>query len=171
MMKASIRMGLGFFTSQRMVAEYYQRFYGPAIREHERLTVNKAERARKLVEQHKRLDKLWSDVGLDAPVADMPGGVLHVGDKFKVTCTVYLGELTPDEVDVQVYYGPVDSYNDITESHIESMKMIEDQGEGTYVYQQTITCRRTGRYGFTTRVTPSGTDWVAAMPGYLTWAD
>ncbi|OGV69117.1 MAG: alpha-glucan phosphorylase [Lentisphaerae bacterium RIFOXYB12_FULL_65_16] len=171
MMKGSIRMGLGYFTSQRMVAEYYQRFYGPALREHESLTNDKASRARKLVAQHKRLDELWSDVSLDAPVAEMPGGMLHLGDKINVTCTVYLGDLTPDEADVQVYYGPVDSYNEITESHIESMKMLEEKGEGTYVYQQVITCRRTGRYGFTTRATPSGTDWVSAMPGYLTWAD
>jgi hypothetical protein len=49
--------------------------------------------------------------------------------------------------------------------------MVEEKGEGTYVYQQVITCRRTGRYGFTTRAAPSGTDWIATMPGYLTWAE
>lgn len=171
MMKASIRMALGYFTSHRMVSEYESLFYGPAISEYESLVANNAERAGKLVEQYKRLKSLWHKVAIRLPTADKDVSNLHVGDTFNVTTTVDLGELRHDEVEVQVYHGPVNSENQILESNANEMAMVEHRGGGAYVYRHEITCKMSGRYGFTTRVTPAGKDWKATMPGFLTWAD
>ena len=38
---------------------------------------------------------------------------MHVGDRFRVTTRVYLGELKPEEVDVEAYYGTVNAHNEI----------------------------------------------------------
>ncbi len=171
MMKASIRMGLSFFTSHRMVAEYSTRFYEPSFRSYEELTANHSKTAKTFVRQQKRLARLWKHVAVSFPVADRDTSTVHVSDEFTVTSTVSLGTLRPEEVDVEVYYGPVDPQNHIVKSHASRMELVEDLGEGVYVYSQRIPCERTGRYGFTARVVPDGTCWRGLMPGFITWAD
>jgi starch phosphorylase len=171
MMKASIKMALGYFTSHRMLTEYDQYAYQPARQTYERLTANNAEQAKALVKQHKRLDALWGKVKIVLPTADKDLSNLHVGDRFNVTTIVSLGELRPDEVEVHVYYGTVSPQNQIVDSQVEKMSMVENKGNGTYVYAQEVTCQTTGRYGFTTRIIPQGPEWREAMPGYMTWAD
>jgi starch phosphorylase len=171
MMKASIKMAMESFTSHRMVSEYYTRFYKPAMANYDRLLQESASAAKALVQQRRRLKALWQQVHTTRAVSDRDISVLHVGDRFSVTCSVHLGELKPSEVDVEVYYGPVDSHNRITESHVDTMQMVQEKGHGHYVYSHEIQCRKTGRYGFTTRVTPQGAEWKHVMPGFVTWAD
>lgn len=171
MMKASIKMGLTFFTSHRMVCEYNERFYGPALENLRRLTDNNAAIATKLVEQRKRLRENWHNIYPARPQADREATQFHVGDRFSVSTEVQLGQLKPEEVEVQVYFGPVDSYNEIISSYVLPMDQVEDKGEGRYLFQREIACEHTGRYGFTVRVVPAGNDWNAVTPGFMTWAD
>jgi len=171
MMKAAISVGLGQFTSQRMVSEYKTLFYDRALEEHDSMVSDGASRAEALVAQRKRFESLWPKVRVERIQSDTEISDLHVGDRFAVTAEVFLGELEPGEVDVQVYFGPVDSENRITESHSETMEIAERGGNGTHTYRQEVACKVTGRHGFTVRVEPSGSDWTRAIPGFLTWAD
>ena len=77
-----------------------------------------------------------------------------VGDVFKATSIVHLGELRPDEVKVELYYGPIQSLERIDPGMTEIMSVEEDLGNGTYRYACTFHCDLAGRYGFTTRATP-----------------
>lgn len=171
MMKASIRMALGYFSSIRMVKEYTQLSYQPAMENCEKLSARNAEAGRKLVAQRHRLQGLWDRVQVSLPQTDLDLPVMHVGDRFTVTSTVHLDDLKPSEVDVQVYYGPVNSENQITESNVDPMTLDKDLGGGNYLYRQEIVCRSTGRYGFTARATPHGDEWKGTIPGFVTWAD
>ena len=171
MMKASIRMALAGFTSRRMTAEYSTRFYGPAMQACTELLADDARLARERVTQRNRLASLWHGVYLDIPTPDRDVAKVRVGDTFAVTTRAHLGDLRPEEVDVQVYHGPVNSLNAITESHAERMEAVEQQEDGAHVYRQTVTCRATGRFGFTARATPRGVDHKGIMPELITWAD
>ncbi|MBT3294572.1 MAG: alpha-glucan family phosphorylase [Verrucomicrobia bacterium] len=171
MMKASMKMTLGFFTTHRMLGDYRDRYYNTALGAYDRLTANEAGEAKLLVEQRKRLGSCWGGVHIEMPVPDRDIACLHVGDTFVVTSVVELGELRPDEIDVQVYYGLADSQNEIVESEVREMEMAEEQGNGRYVYRQELPCPRPGRYGLTARVVPSGSDWSSTMPGFTTWAN
>ncbi len=171
MMKESMKMAMGTFTSHRMVQEYNQLFYSEARKQYESLLADNAKRAKHLVKQRRRLESLWHKVALETPQADQALGVFYVGQKLTVTCNVQLGELGPDEVDVQVYYGPVNSANEITRGSVANMTLVEDNGESGKVYKYQITCESTGRYGFTTRATPRGGDWKHVAPGFIAWAN
>lgn len=170
MMKASIRMGLSFFTSHRMVSEYKSLYYDQAVEDYDRLLSDNGAAARNLVEQYKRLESLWPAVSLELPVTERNLSLLHVGDRFAVTTNLHLGDLKPDEVEVHVYYGPVNAENAIAESRVEPMTLAEEAGPGRYRYQCELVCASTGRYGLTARVIPRGTRWRNAVPGFLTWA-
>lgn len=171
MMKASIKMGLSFFTSHRMVSEYFHKFYEPARENYQRLTANNCAEASRLVEQRHRLRDNWKDIQIGRPQADREATQFHVGDEFTVSVEVMLGKLKPEEVEVQVYYGPVDSYNQIISSHFVAMQMEEKKQGSSFVYRRSIECNRTGRYGFTVRVVPAGNEWNAVTPGFMTWTD
>ena len=170
MMRASIRMALGFFTSHRMLAEYSNEFYRPAAENFRRLMADDGRRARELAAELERLRASWDAVRVAFPTVEGELSNLHVGDTFVVTTRVSLGALTPDEVDVEVYYGPVNTKNQVERSHVKPMTAAADLGHGAYEYRHQVNCQDRGRYGFTARVTPRSPDWKKGMPGFMTWA-
>ncbi len=171
MMKASMKMAMEYFTSHRMIMEYKKNFYEPAKKAFFALTADSSTLVHDLVNQRRRFMDFWKDIVVHKPVLDKDISALHVGDKFVVITVVELGEIKPEEVDVEVYFGPVDPDNCICKSKTARMQVIEDKGDGKYIYRQEVVCGSTGRYGFTTRVIPSGPDWKTDMPGFITWAD
>ena len=169
MMKASIKMAMTLFSARSMVKKYNDQFYQPAIEQHQLLQDNHAEIARRWVSQHKRLNSLWKDIHVARPVS-LNEGPFHVGETFQITTEVRLGELLPDEVEVELYHGNLKSMDTIAESHVEKMSVIEDLGNGNFRYGCNMECRTTGRFGLTVRVTPRGDNWIRFTPGLITWA-
>jgi len=169
MMKESMKMAMQFFCSRIMVEKYEKQFYRPAAEQHHLLRENHAEMARKWVFQNERLHSLWKNIRLETPKRDAEGP-FRVGETFRVTAEVGLGELRPDEVEVEIYHGNLKSIDILTESHVEKMSVLEDRGNGNFLYGCSLECRESGRYGFTARVTPRGDDWIRFIPGLVTWA-
>ncbi len=169
MMKASIKMGLHNFCSQIMVSKYTKKFYQTAASQFHALLTNEALAAKNKAAQHERLDLHWKDIRIAQPVPEKTGS-FRVGESFKVTCEVDLGVLTPNEVEVEIYYGLVKSIDTLTSSDTEVMDVLEDRGNGKYLYGCTLTCRISGRYGFTARIIPQGDDWIRFAPGLISWA-
>lgn len=171
MMKESIKMGISRFSSRRMVDEYNQRFYVPALKYCHELVKDNAALAKAVVkEKHRYIDHLGAVV-VEQPLIEREMADVHVGDSFKVSTKVFLGELKPDEVDVEIYYGPVDVQNTITLGNIHVMKMAKSLGGGHYRYESNVACDMSGRYGLTARVTPRGNSWDNSVPGFVRWAE
>lgn len=171
MMKESIKMGISAFSSRRMVEEYNRKFYMPALKYHGELIADNAALARQVVKEKNRYIEHLDLVKIKHPVVDNEMVNVHVGDIFKVSTEVFLGELRPEEVDVEVYYGPVDVQNNIMSSNVRVMKKLEDLGKGLYRYGYDITCDNPGRFGLTARVTPKGHSWDNSVPGFMRWAE
>ncbi len=170
MMKASIKMGLGFFSSGRMVREYNDKFYEPAMENYQRITENNAAGALEMVKEKARYNDQRASISIKSPEIHREISDVYVDEQIKVSTEVCLGELTPEEVAVQVYYGPVDAHNNIIESHTEDMEMVEDLGEGHFRYEHSFSCRQAGRFGLTARITPSKHNWGRRIPGFIGWA-
>lgn len=169
MMKESMKMAMQFFCSRIMVDKYAKQFYQPAAEQHYLLQENHAEMAKKWVFQNERLHSLWKNIRLKPPNRDAEEP-FRVGETFRVTAEVDLGELRPDEVEVEIYHGNLKSIDILTNSHVEKMSVLEDHGNGNFLYGCTLECRESGRYGFTARVTPRGDDWIRFIPGLVNWA-
>jgi starch phosphorylase len=169
MMKASMKMAMEMFCSIRMVADYEKRFYIPAAKRYDALLANQSEEAKKLTAQISRLRSLWKNIEITSPVRHAHGPC-RVGEKFEITSEVNLAELKPDEVDVELYYGQMKSLEDLDASKSEPMRVLEDNGNGQYLYGCSLNCQSSGRFGFTVRVTPRGDERVKSTPRLLTWA-
>ncbi len=168
-MKASMKMAMEMFCSLRMVTDYSNRYYLPAAKRYDTLLANQAEEARNLASQIKRLRSLWNNIEIQPPVRNNLRPY-RVGEKFGVTAEVNLAEIHPDEIDVELYYGHMKSLEDLEAGHVEQMNVLEDRGNGHYLYGCSLNCQSSGRFGFTVRVTPRGDERVKSTPRLLTWA-
>ncbi len=169
MMKASIKMAMADFCSHRMVDQYQQRFYRPAIERQAALLADDAREAKHLSKLHQRLKDKWKQISIDPPLRDQDGP-FQVEDTFNVSAQVHLGELRPEEVDVELYFGRIKRIDELIQGSPQPMQMVEDRGEGNYLYRCQATCGDSGRFGFTVRVVARADDWIKYTPGLLTWA-
>ncbi len=169
MMKESMKMVMKDFCSHRMVEDYNRRFYEPARKRKHELLADQVREAKNLARQQERLDAFWGDIQIEQPIRESDGP-FRVGENFRVTTMVNLGDLRPGDVEVEVYYGTLKSVDTLASAGIvHPMKMLEAHGGGRYLYACDITCTLPGRYGFTARITPKGDDWIRFSPGFITW--
>jgi starch phosphorylase len=149
-MKASMKKLSPVFNTNRMVAEYAERFYLPASRRHLKLRTDGAARVRPLVDWRRRLRDHGALVRVvDVQVQSAPE--VFVGSALKVTARVFLGGLTPADVRVQLYHGPLDPDGRVPKG--ESLDL-EPCGSAAadQLYQGEIECRDSGSRGFAVRV-------------------
>ncbi len=168
-MKASMKMAMADFCSHRMVNEYQQRFYLPAVKRRREMLDDGADEAKRLSVLHKRLKDCWKEIRIDIPERDHEGP-FQVEDTFTVDAVAHLGDLRPEEVDVELYFGRMRGTAEMAKGFTQVMSMVEDHGQGSHLYRCAVTCRESGRYGFTVRIVPRGDDWIRFTPGLLTWA-
>ncbi len=168
-MKASMKMAMSDFCSLRMIAEYEERFYLPASRRFEDLVANGGAEATRLSQQHNRFLEKWPQIEVLSPAKSVKGP-FRVNESFEVSATVKIGELLPQEVNVELYYGKMRHLDRIDEPRVKMMHVKEELSSGAYVYSCHLPCKHSGRYGFTVRVTPNADAWIRYRPELLTWA-
>ncbi len=168
MMKESMKMAIRDFSSDRMVRDYAARFYLPSIRNLREMSDDASLKARELALTQNRLETLWKNIRIEPPEVVADGDFL-VGDTFRITVTVFLGELSPEEVEVQVYHGRLRASEHMEGSRPQTMWLQKTIEEGTHVYACTITCTDSGRFGYTARVIPGGDEVMKNTPGLITW--
>ena len=154
-MKRSLESIPPVFSTERMVKEYCQRFYIPAVDRHHRFTRNNYAVAEQVQAYKKRVRENWSAVHITAIQA---GDIktLNIGEQLHIEATVALGELSPGEVCVEVAYGTVggEGMHDIRH---DAMTMAERLPDGAYRYIADLTLPQ-GTFGYTVRVRPHHPD-------------
>jgi starch phosphorylase len=168
-MKASMQMAMEHFCSLRMLAEYVGRFYQTGSDHFQALTAQNGREARNLRSQRARLSQRWQHIQV-APPRRQAFGPYRVGDRFQVTCEINIGDLKPDEVEVQLYYGRLKKVDTVLESHTEKMTVEKELDNGEFLFACSVPCNSAGRYGLTVRVTPAGDEFLRSTPGLITWA-
>jgi glycogen phosphorylase len=170
-MKTSIRYLCRYFTTHRMVGEYTERFYIPSAAHHQRIVEGGMSRVKALTAWKTHVSEKWPLVRVVSASADHISEI-PVGSEFSVNAEVRLGELTPDDVTVELYWGAVDANGEIQEGERVTMKMGKSTKGGSSIYKaQAVTSLGSGLYGFTVRVLPHHPDLVSPfVPGLITWA-
>ncbi|MFJ4923492.1 alpha-glucan family phosphorylase [Streptomyces sp. NPDC088725] len=139
----------------RMVREYVERLYAPAARAHRALDAGSAA---DLAAWKYRTRTLWPNVSVDhveALSVAASGGSAELGSTLSLRVTVGLGELRPDDVEVQAVAGRVGSDDAIADAHTFPLKPVGGPEEGRWVYEGPLALDRTGPFGYTVRVLPA----------------
>ncbi len=171
MMKSSMSMSLYNFSSARMVTDYYEKFYQPAIANYNRYFSNEQQVAKEAVTQKHNYAKYKENIYIRQPKITDNTENKHIGDAFVVETEVYLEKLKPEEVKVEIYYGQVDTNSNIAEGTAEKMEMVKKLENGNYLYKQTLHCNISGRFGLTARVKSISEEWSHRIPTFIKWAD
>ncbi|MER6066284.1 glycosyltransferase family 1 protein [Streptomyces sp. NPDC001792] len=137
----------------RMVREYVDRLYVPAAQAHRALTPDTAS---DLAAWKARVRAAWSGVSVDHVETTAPTASAELGTTVGLRVRVGLGELTPDDVEVQAVSGRVDAEDHITDATVVPLKPTGAPDlEGRLLYEGPLALDRTGPYGYTVRILPS----------------
>lgn len=137
----------------RMVREYVERLYAPAALAHRSLTTDAA---RELAAWKAKVRAAWPRVAVDHVEVDEANGVAELGSTLALRVRVALGDLQPEDVEVQAVAGRVDTDDRLRDAQTVPLKPAggPDQ-QGRWVYEGPLTLDRTGPFGYTVRILPT----------------
>jgi starch phosphorylase len=153
LMKRSITSMAPVFNTHRMLGEYTRLAYWPSHERFASLTADQTRPARALASWRKAVERGWSQIRIDG-VEALGGDLLPVGKELSVRAKVHLGSLKPEDVEVQLYHGPVDSLGEISSPNTTPMALDGEKDSGSYVYHGVIPCSSSGQHGYAVRVLP-----------------
>ncbi|HVS37528.1 MAG TPA: alpha-glucan family phosphorylase [Gemmataceae bacterium] len=170
MMKRSITTLCPVFNTGRMVAEYVTRCYLPSAQRFLRLSGENLKRAADLAGWRRNLARGWRQIrvlGVESNGVDP----MHVGTDLHVLAKIDLAGLGPDDVEVQLFHGLVDSVGEIP--HPQTVPMSHNghaESGSTWVFRGAIPCSASGQHGYAVRVLPKNGDLANSFePGLVTW--
>ena len=159
------------FNTNRMVAEYFQRFYLPSYRRYSLLSREDFAGARLLAEWKSRMQAAWPDItieSVESPPEDEP---LSVGSELVVTAGIRAPGVEPDHLAVEVQFSRAgekagDSGGD---THVSRLSFDHRDGD-LLTYKGGMECVISGRLGFTVRILPTHPRFGTMLePGLVCW--
>jgi starch phosphorylase len=170
-MKTAMRCVGRNFTSHRMLLEYAQNYYLPALERARRFGAEDFRMARELAAYLKRLGKAWASVRVES-LSVPEENLFKVGQTLRTAARVRLGTLAPEEVRVELYYGRISSQGKIENAAVVEMQPGQGGGDkGVVEYYGELECSTTGRQGYTVRLLPKNAALVHPyLPGFVSWA-
>jgi starch phosphorylase len=168
-MRSSIKVVGKEFSTHRMLAEYYGNYYKPAMAEGIRLKAEGYVSSRSLSAYLDRANSLWPSVAIIDVRDDAPPVIVR-GTKIHVDATVNLAGLSPDEVRVECYRGPLTSKGDIQSPERTEMSPVSNEGS-VWKYQAIANGKLTGQIGYSIRILPKHPALGDRLvPGLVRWA-
>jgi starch phosphorylase len=156
MMKNAFVSIVSYFNTQRMLKEYYDKFYCRAGNNYAVLSKDNFKKARELAAWKENTRKEFHGVKVDDIHFDETG-VYKIRDEVKIEAEVFLGNLKPGDVSVDIYYGHISPADDwrLEHSAIEHLSEVTALDTGRYLFSGHLTCGGTGNFGFKVRITPA----------------
>lgn len=157
------------FNTNRMVQQYAEQYYLPLHHRNRDLNADNLTQALKLEQYNKQLDHNWDKLRVHSIDADTKHPV-GVRKQLPIATSIHLGELQPEDVKIQIYYGPVDSDGKIQRGNTVDMTHVKDLGKGLHQFEGNLTVTNSGRHGFAIRAIP-GNGMLATpfLPGKIMW--
>ncbi len=168
--KAGMKKLAPYFNTRRMVQEYAEGFYMPSNRTVAAMSERDMKTGLEYAAWRSKLNQAWRHVNIrSVKVSDTQ---IKVGSQIEVTAHIDLGQLTPNDVKVQVYYGNLNTQgyidNAATASNMEASGV---DGNGTCKFTANIEYGTSGERGVSVRVMPYHPFLhTTFLPGLITWA-
>ena len=149
-MKTSIATIVPFFNTNRMVQEYYDRFYTKA--HYYGNILNTKGNTATLAKWRTEIDANWSRVSIEDTTGNIDRNVL-VGETLKFTARVTLGNLKPEDVVVQLQLG-LRGLGGAFESMKDTEMTFKTKEGNNYIYEVEVKPEISGRRDYAMRVIP-----------------
>ena len=141
------------FNSHRMVEDYVEKTYTPACRNFSRLAEQQFEPAKGLAAWRMDLMTKWGDLKIRNVAADEKAEI-YVGEPLRVTAEVYANGLRSEDIQVELYTGPLDQAGTFSRRTTAVMTKVGATDDGWLTYAGEVSPDLTGKFGFTVRILP-----------------
>jgi len=152
-MKDAIYLNTPLFNTSRMVKEYARRAYFPTSDRLRKLSSNQFEPARELAAWQTQLNERWYDMRIEE-VNIAASSDLKVNEPFQVTASVNLGQLTHEDVQVELYQGTVQVDGEMHSGIAIPMVYQGKDARGRSTYAVSLQYTISGLQGLSLRVLP-----------------
>jgi starch phosphorylase len=170
MMKTCMKEIGHSMSSHRMLMDYSNMFYFPALKNYRHIIKDDYAESKALADYMLKLKGAWNNMNISR-VESNARPVMQRGDSLTVTAHINLAGLLPEEIQVELYYGSVSNQSrDIANARRAEMKALNQEG-AEWVYQVRIECADTGQQGHTVRILPKHEALVHPYrTGLIKWA-
>ncbi|MCL2479393.1 MAG: alpha-glucan family phosphorylase, partial [Treponema sp.] len=157
-------------SSHRMLMDYSNNFYFPALKNYRKLIKDECADAKSLAAYFTKLRESWDNLKIVKVEANTKP-VMQRGDILNVTAHLDLGHMLPEELMVELYHGTVSNQsNEITNARKTEMKWISSK-DNLNQYHVKVECTDTGFQGHTVRIMPKHEALIHPFrTGFIKWA-
>ncbi len=170
-MKESIKSISPQYSTHRMVQEYNNIMYVPAMERMERIFTTDFSLARELADWKSGIERNWQQVQISAEktLNKLKEQKSVSGNGISLNAVVNLGGIDPSHVKVELYYGILMN-NVIDNPETAEMSVTEKLDDGAYRYTANIRLIEGGEYGYTFRVIPYNPNLINKFEmGLIKW--
>ncbi|MBL8163444.1 MAG: alpha-glucan family phosphorylase [Anaerolineae bacterium] len=167
--KNSMKTLAPYFNTRRMVQEYTEVFYMPAYGNAKVLTEGKMAEGLAYAAWREKVRSAWRHIQVRS--VETPEKQIKVGSEIEISAMIDLGQLTPKDVRVQLYYGNLNTQGYIGDGQAVDMTSNGNNSNGTCKFTGRVTITTSGERGFSVRVLPYHPYLPTSfVPGLITWA-
>jgi len=144
----------------RMVQDYVNELYAPAARSSRAAAADDFAGSKELAAWTGKVRAVWPRVAIehvDAAPEDQGGGAgsaARLGGGLRIRALVQIGDLAPDEVQVQAVFGRVDEDDQLRSSSLAALEHLGVDDLGRNRYEGVIQLDQSGPFGYTVRAVP-----------------
>ncbi|WP_319779792.1 alpha-glucan family phosphorylase [Maridesulfovibrio sp.] len=142
------------FNANRMVEDYTEKAYQPAFNNYKTMHKNDFQGAKELAAWRMEVMTKWSSLKVRNITSEVHTDI-YVEEPIIISAEVFLNGLTPENVQVEIYAGPVGQDGNFARRRTVVMTQEEDMGGGWHVYQGEVMPHEAGRFGYTVRILPN----------------
>ncbi|MEU6429307.1 alpha-glucan family phosphorylase [Microbispora sp. NPDC046973] len=138
----------------RMLHDYVTDLYTPAAASARSLAADGYGNARLFAAWKLRVAKAWPGVRVEHVEATGVGDTPELGARLELRATIALGELSPEDLQVQAAYGRVGAHDELLSPGYVTLKVDSVGDDGRAHYTGVVPLDRTGAFGYSVRVVP-----------------
>ena len=168
-MRSSMTLLNPVFNTNRMVREYTEKYYMPLGMIWQNQVEKSPQIIKSLAKWKETLRKEWGKIRI-VEVQDAGNSHLKVGDKKPVRVLLDTGKVSPEDVVVECYYGPLDLHENVEHGKSAILKLEGEVDKNVYAFSGEIVCEDAGQQGYAVCVLPYHDNLVRQyIPGLILW--
>jgi len=154
MMKQTMYMALSEFNTNRMVAEYTNDYYIPALRFARQLEQDDLSGAKELASWKEVIRERWDGISIENVVSNIGKGPLTVGDSIEITAELKAPGLSANDLAVEAQFGEATGDDWLSNKAASILNFVKEEN-GILFFKGTIKCSGAGKFGYTVRILPA----------------
>ncbi len=154
MAKESLKTIIHQFSTHRMVWDYLQKYYAPAMEQGQRLKAKDYQLLKQQVNWLNTVRQKWETITFELLANGDENRIFSAGEERTIQVVVHLDGLNPKDVVVELAMERQDALRSHQNMEILTMPLAKQLNDGKYLYELKVKAKADGAYRFSCRVIP-----------------